>query len=97
MADELCRYCRARPPEECQEPVDHRFPSAAREAYTRAGYTYALKCHRGQTMDMAKTGWCMDRIVRHPDWTGADVPLGVSPPQGSVRRRTRAGYPERAR
>lgn len=97
MAWEYCRHCKARTVEECQEPVDERFPQEARDAYARAGLTTAVKCARGQAVDMARTGWCLDRAVRHPEWDG-DTPIGVTPPPPVTgRRRKRAGYPERAR
>jgi len=102
--DQTCTFC-GRELAWCREPVDHRWPDAAREAY-RAYFQRegkeppeeitAPKCAKGQAWDMRKIGWCVDRAVGHLEWTGG-VPHGVSPKVAHNRagkRKTHVhGYP----
>ena len=85
----LCKWCK-RPLEECAEPVDHRFPARARDAYAANEMETAATCDRGKTEEMRLTGgrmtlgWNIDRAVGHPEWEG-QVPDGVDP--GIVKNR----------
>lgn len=81
---EACRFCHVL---DCAVAIDKRFPAAAAEAYAERGLTVAHRCAKGQAWDMRKTGWCLDRAVRHAEWSG-EVPLGLeSDPQVLPRRR----------
>ena len=78
-----CRYC-GRPKHECAEPVDVRFPEAARDAYRANGMDTAAKCDRGQEQDLRLTvsagrfGWNVSRAVFHEEWSGDGPPEGLS-------------------
>jgi len=74
-----CASC-LQPLRVCHEPVDNRFPEAAREAYARAGYGSAPTCAEGQLRDMQRIGWCWDRARQHPEWRG-------TPPRAGSRQR----------
>jgi len=88
-----CDHCG----ESCAVRVDDRFPAAARQAYLVRSRTWAATCNKGQTIEMAKLGWCVDRAVSHPEWTGG-VPYGVHPSLVQNRTRTKKRdlklYPE---
>lgn len=77
MSDgQTCVDCH-RPLAECRVPVDEHWPAEAREAFAAQGYTMAARCPKGQSRDMARTGWCLDRAVRSEYWRGP-VPTGVT-------------------
>lgn len=82
---EMCRQC-GRPAEDCWVSVDERWPAAARKAFADRYQDFAHRCPKGQTHDMNRTGWCVDRAVGHPEWNG-DVPKGVH--EGVVMNRRR--------
>lgn len=75
-----CRDC-GRPTTECYVPVNREtWPAAAVEAYDLAGYDTAATCPVGQMKDIRRTtagrrlGWSIDRIVRHPGYSGPPIP-----------------------
>lgn len=72
MSTPSCPYC-GQPREACWEPVDERFPAAARDALFAAGYDTVATCEAGQNRDVTRTGWCWDRARFSGGWTGAPL------------------------
>ena len=89
-----CSYCQ-RTAFECYVRVDERFPADARRAYERAGYVVAPTCEDGLRWDVnhvtgdTDLAWCMDRVIRHKEWTGPRSINGLEV-QGSYGSRSRA-------
>lgn len=88
-----CPDCR-RTIDECYVPVDPKtWPQAAVDAYDLAGLSTAATCLNGQTRDLRITthgkrfGWSIDRIVRHPDYSGPPIPGLQRDVQMAGRRR----------
>jgi len=71
-----CIHCK-RPKHACAEPVDERFPPAARDTFAAHEMTTVWKCPGGQIADLRKTttairpGWNLDRAIWSPQWKGA--------------------------
>jgi len=67
--EKVCPWCH-RTLSKCRQPIDERFPKAAREALQAEGYVDVPTCGEGQSRDFKLTGWCWDRARFHPDWSG---------------------------
>lgn len=88
-----CPDCR-RTIDDCYVPVDpETWPQAAVDAYDLAGYSTAATCPVGQIKDIRRTthgkrpGFCIDRIVRMPGYSGPPLPGLQRDVQGVAGRR----------
>lgn len=80
MPEHHCNDC-GRPLSDCRVPVDRdNWPEAAVDAFGLAGYSTAATCPVGQMKDIRRTtagrrlGWSVDRVVRHPEYSGPPIP-----------------------